>query len=112
MQSSSGKANTYMLSGGTVTFKGAGSLYDDRYSKYAQSQTLLLSGIDVDTIQYTITLYPTSGTLRYYYTDIPTYASVASVAIIMLAALSFFLYDYFMKRDNQDKIENLNTKRR
>lgn len=87
-------------------------MYDDRYSKYAQSQTLLLSGIDVDTIQYTITLYPTSGTLRYYYTDIPTYASVASVAIIMLAALSFFLYDYFMKRDNQDKIDTLNSKRR
>jgi hypothetical protein len=30
----------------------------------------------------------------------------------MLAALSFFLYDYFMKRDNQDKIDSLNTKRR
>ena len=112
MQSSSGKANTYMLGGGTVTFKGAGSLYDDRYSKYAQSQTLLLSGNGVDTIQYTITLYPTSGTLGYYYTNIPVYASVASVAIIMLAALSFFLYDYFMKRDNQDKIDTLNTKRR
>jgi putative effector of murein hydrolase len=101
-----------MLSGGTVTFKGAGSLYDDRYSKYAQSQTLVFNGIDVNTIQYTITLYPTSGTLRYYFTDIPVYASVASVMIIMLTALSFFLYDYFMKRDNQDKIDTLNSKRR
>jgi len=71
-----------------------------------------IKGIDADTIQYTITLYPTSGTLTYYYTDMPVYASVASVVIIMLAALSFFLYDYFMKRDNQDKIDTLNTKRR
>jgi putative effector of murein hydrolase len=101
-----------MLSGGTAIFKGAGSLHDGRYSKYAQSQALLLSGIDVNTIQYTITLYPTSDTLRYFYTDIPVYASVASVVIIMLTALSFFLYDYFMKRDNQDKIDTLNSKRR
>ena len=73
---------------------------------------LYMKGIDAGFIQYTITLYPTHGTLRYYYTDIPVYASVASVVIIMLAALSFFLYDYFMKRDNQDKIDSLNTKRR
>ena len=70
-------------------------------------------GIDgVDTMKYTITLYPTYDTLKTYYTSIPVYASVASVLIIALAALSFFLYDYFMKRDNQDKIDTLNTKRR
>ena len=67
---------------------------------------------DADTIKYTITLYPTHETLKTYYTSIPVYACVASVLIIMLAALSFFLYDYFMKRDNQDKIDTLNTKRR
>jgi len=69
-------------------------------------------GIDEGSIQYTITLYPTYDTFKTYYTNIPVYASVASVVIIMLAALSFFLYDYFMRRDNQDKTDTLNTKRR
>ena len=97
-----------------VSFRhsGRGDLHDVEYGKYRHEITLTGDGFfGVTSTTYTLTIYPTSEFFDSYSTKNPLTATIGAVVIVCAVSLLFFLYDYFVRDEFNQKQAILEAKR-
>jgi signal transduction histidine kinase len=105
---------TYTVFKGHATVKGEGDLHDARFNKYAKSTSLTgkpgayFSNFSAS---YTLTLYPNEELFQVYSTPNPFVATIGAVCVIVFTSLLFFLYDFFVRQEFNEKRSVLEAKR-
>jgi signal transduction histidine kinase len=108
------KAYTYTVCNGHAELKGEGDLHDTRYNKYAKSTSLTgkpgayFSNFSAS---YTLTLYPNQELFQVYSTQNPYVATIGVVFVIVFTSFLFFLYDFFVRQEFNEKRSVLEAKR-
>jgi hypothetical protein len=111
--SDEGDAYTYEIKNGVATLLGRGDLHDPSLHEYAHSIHLNdISQATALSIEYKLTLTPTSETFEDFYTSIPVTVCVAFVAIIRLCTLLFLGYDNLVRDQARRRKAILDLKRR
>ena len=103
-----GPAYTYRINNGGAIFQGIGDMHDSKYSSDKRRFDIPYFTGSVD---YSITLYPTDDYVAEFETDLPLYACVLSVGVVVLTSLIFVVYDIFVNRQKYEKELIINTKR-
>jgi signal transduction histidine kinase len=88
-------------------------LHDRSYDKYALST--ILNDIESEasgSIAYTLTTYPSKRMLEEFKSNSSVGISLGFVAVIFFSAGLFFLYDFFMRHESQQRKVILEVKRR
>lgn len=90
-----------------------GDLHDRNYDKYARSGILneIQTDASLSTV-YNLTLYPSSRMLDEFQTKSPIGVSLGFVAVLLCSTSLFFLYDFFMRHESQQRKIILEVKRR
>jgi signal transduction histidine kinase len=75
---------------------------------------VILNGVETNatTAVYTLTLYPSKRMLEEFSSNNPIGVSLGFVTVILFSALLFFLYDFFMRHESQQRKVILEVKRR
>jgi signal transduction histidine kinase len=75
---------------------------------------VILNGVETNasTAVYTLTLYPSKRMFEEFSTNNPIGVSIGFVTVILFSALLFFLYDFFMRHESQQRKVILEVKRR
>ena len=95
---------TYQVTNGEISLKGEGDLHDTDFSKYGQSIALMEPGVySLSSPTYTLSLYPTQELFEVYATTNPVSATIGAVCIVLLTALCFFVYDFFVREEFSHK---------
>jgi signal transduction histidine kinase len=108
------EAHTYTVCNGRAKLKGGGDWHDTRYNKYAKSTSLTgkpgayFSNFSAS---YTLTLYPNEELFQVYSTQNPYVATIGVVFVIVFTSLLFFLYDFFVRQEFNEKRSVLEAKR-
>jgi signal transduction histidine kinase len=87
---------------------GTGDFHDREYDYAKKSFPVTFFG---GSVSYSLSVYPTDHYYNHYHTDLPIYACVIVVAIILITAFIFMLYDFFMNRQAMEKSSVLETRR-
>jgi signal transduction histidine kinase len=106
------KSYTYAIHKGVPSLFGLGDLHDPAFDSHAQS--VILNDIATGALasaSYTLTVYPTNRMFDAFETNIPLAISLGFVAIIFFCAALFFLYDFFMRHESQQRKIILEVKR-
>jgi signal transduction histidine kinase/CheY-like chemotaxis protein len=104
---------TYYVVDGNATFKGEGDLHDSEYDGYLREIALTADGFFSGTsATYTLRLYPSDEFFEIYTTSNPTIATIGAVCIIIFTSLLFFLYDFWVRQEFNEKKELLEAKRK
>ena len=106
-------AHTFLMDAGVPVLLGEGDFHDTKYDEYARSA--ILYGVETNatgSATYTITLYPSEALFETFQTNSPLAVSLGFVAVICFSIGMFFLYDYFMKFESQQRKALLEMKRR
>lgn len=108
------EAYTYTVYNGRAELKDRGDLHDTRYNKYAKSTSLtgkpgaFFSNFSAS---YTLTLYPNQELFQVYSTQNPYVATIGVVFVIVFTSFLFFLYDFFVRQEFNEKRSVLEAKR-
>ena len=106
-------AHTYMVEDGQAIFVGEGDQHDDAQDEYGSSVVLNdIPNAAPMSVQYTLSLYPTTRTFEEYYTPIPIIVSMSLVGIILLSTLIFGGYDQLVREESRRRKAILELKRR
>jgi hypothetical protein len=104
---------TYYVVHGKATFKGAGDLHNSEYDEYLREIVLTPDGYFSSTSpKYTLRLYPSDEFFETYTTSNPRIATIGAVCIIVFTSLLFFLYDFLVIKEFNEKKELLEAKRK
>ena len=104
---------TYYVVDGKATFMGAGDLHDSEYDEYLREIALTDDRFFSSTsARYTLRLYPSDEFFEIYHTSNPMIASIGAVCIIVFTSLLFFLYDFLVRKEFNEKKELLEAKRK
>jgi len=105
---------TYVIHQGEPFLKGDGDLHDSNFDDYGH--TAMLSHVSETgasaSVTYMITVYPTQSFFDAFRTSSPLYISLGFVAVLLLCAILFFIYDYFMQHQSRHRKKILKMKRR
>lgn len=105
---------TYEIrSGGVVELIGNGDLHDKRFGDYAES--VVLNEIQTQansSAVYILTVYPTAAMFQVFSTNSPLAVSLAFLGVIFLCTMLFFLYDFLMRHEAEQRKLILDMKRR
>jgi signal transduction histidine kinase len=105
---------TYEIrSGGVVKLIGDGDLHEERYDEFAESVILtdIKTGASTSAV-YTLTVYPTDAMFATFSTNSPLAIAFAFTGVIFLCTLLFFLYDFLMRHEAEQRKLILDMKRR
>jgi signal transduction histidine kinase len=106
---------TYTVVNGEASVRGEGDLHDPHYTHYRKTTSLTTTaGLALFTnssATYTLTLYPNEEHFQVYSTNNPFVATVGAVCIIVFTSLLFFLYDFFVRQEFNEKRSVLEAKR-
>jgi hypothetical protein len=107
---------TYSIDRGRATLKGKGVGYehglgDKHEKKYSKDKRSFDVPFFKGSVDYSIALYPTDRYVAQFRSELPLYACIISVAVILLTSLIFFVYDFFVNRQKYEKELIINTKR-
>jgi signal transduction histidine kinase len=109
LSSGNSKFYTYRIADCQATFVGEGDLHDPSF--HAHEKTFSVTNLLQSDVAYSISVYPTNEFFNQFHTNTPVYASLISVAVVVLTSLIFFLYDWRISRDAREKDIIMNTKR-
>ena len=104
---------TYEISNGVPKLIGEGDLHDDAYTEYAES--VVLTDIPTGALKsakYVLTVYPTKESFDAFASSSPLAVSLGFCGAVLFVTLVFFLYDYLMRRDAEQRKAILEMKRR
>jgi signal transduction histidine kinase len=107
-------AYTYSIQDGEPQLVGPGDLHDDGFSDFNRSVVLndfIETGSNTSAV-YTLTVYPTEVMFNAFSTNSPVRVSVGFFGVIALCTLLFFLYDFLMRHEAQQRKVILEMKRR
>ncbi|CAE7274942.1 tcsA [Symbiodinium microadriaticum] len=99
---------TYRINEGRAIFLGVGDKHD---KKYSGDKVKVIIPYFQGSVDYTLKLYPTDHYVAKFKTDLPLYACILSVAVIVLTSLIFVVYDFFVNRQKYERELIINTKR-
>jgi signal transduction histidine kinase len=105
---------TYEIrSGGVVELIGDGDLHDKRFEEHAESVVLneIVTQANTSAV-YTLTVYPTATMFRTFSTKSPIAVAMAFLGVIFLCTVLFFLYDFMMRHEAEQRKLILDVKRR
>jgi len=105
---------TYELRrGGAVELIGPGDLHDPRYNQYSKSVILndIETGSSTSAV-YVLTVYPSQAMFATFSTNSPLAVALAFTGVIFLCTLLFFLYDFLMRHEAEQRKLILDMKRR
>jgi hypothetical protein len=107
------KTFTYHIHSGLASLKGEGALNDPNYSKHAHSIDLdhSESSFNSTSVHYKVTLYPDDSFFEAYSTNNPWMATLVIVFSVVLTALFFLTYDFFVQQEFLAKQAILEAKR-
>ena len=104
--------HTYRIEGGEAKYKGEGEgHYDPDASFQSVGTHINPQYFSNTTVEYYMDLYSTNEFVEAYSTNNPATACIGAVLIIIGTSLLFFCYDYFVRREFQDKKKLLEAKR-
>lgn len=108
-----GHSNTYIIQGGQPELVGEGDLHDTAYERYGHSVVLNDEESNASaSVRYTLTVYPSQAMLHEFRTGVPLYVSIAFVLVILVCTIIFFVYDYFIRSQSQERKRILELKRK
>ena len=104
--------HTYRIEGGEVLYKGEGEGYFDPDAVFQNVGTQINPRyFSNTTVAYYMDLYSGDEFVEANSTNNPMTACIGAVVIILGTSLLFFCYDYFVRREFQDKRKLLEAKR-
>lgn len=104
--------HTYRIEGGEAVYKGEGEGHYDPEAAFQSVGTHINPKyFSNTTVEYYMDLYSTNEFVEAYSTNNPMTACIGAVLIIFGTSLLFFCYDYFVRREFQDKKKLLEAKR-
>ena len=104
---------TFTMVHGLPKFKGFGDLHEQKFSKYKIKSGALSPSLNAaDENSHWLTLYPTQEFHDAYHNDSPLLQALGLVAVFVLCAFLFYIYDLLMKREFSRRQAVLDTKRR
>ena len=99
--------------GDVVELIGQGDLHDATYDDYAQSTILMEIETEASTSAvYTLTVYPSAAMFDTFSTNSPLAVALSFMGVIFLCTLLFFLYDFLMRHEAEQRKVILDMKRR
>ncbi|CAM9153029.1 unnamed protein product, partial [Ectocarpus fasciculatus] len=99
---------TFRIREGQASLKSTGDSHD---SKYDGSKRKFTIPFFAGSVVYSLTVYQTDEFFDRFHTDLPVYALLIALAIVILTSAIFFVYDYKMKREAIEREVVMNTKR-
>ena len=88
---------TYQINGPKVYFLGYGDHHDKSYDDLEET-TMLAELAFVKDCQYSLHVYPSSTFEKAYFSREPVTYTIAVVAVFLVTALAFIIYDCFVER--------------
>jgi len=111
IENTQGQKFTYRVDGSDAVYQGNGDLHDRKYdamgehgeiSTYMASRTFLPSytsvPLDLDYLDYTLHVYPSSDTESQFKNDTPMIACIVVVCVFLFTSLVFIFYDCYVGR--------------
>jgi signal transduction histidine kinase len=96
-----------------VQLIGPGDLHDSAYDDYAQSTILMEIETEASTSAvYILTVYPSAAMFDTFSTNSPLAVALSFMGVIFLCTLLFFLYDFLMRHEAEQRKVILDMKRR
>ncbi|CAB9528848.1 Autoinducer 1 sensor kinase/phosphatase LuxN [Seminavis robusta] len=109
-----GDSFTYSMEHGQPRLVGEGDFHEDNYDHMGRS--ILLNDMyetqAKGSAKFTLTVYPTQEMYDNHSSQVPLFAAIGFVAVIVFCTLVFFLYDHFMKYEAHQRKVVLEAKRR
>ena len=109
-----GVCHSYVINRGVPEEVGPGDWHDPQFDGYAHSVALnddYSTGTTARRL-YSLTVSPTNRMFDEFRSRNPTYMSVGFLVVIFTCGAIFLVYDYFMKRQSQERKKILEVKRR
>lgn len=107
------KVYTYDISGGIARLKGEGHFHGECTPKYLRQISLTGDGLFSGTsAKYTLSICPTEEFFECYRTINPAVAAFGAAMCIFVTSLLFVLYDSYVRKEFNTKIELLEAKRK
>lgn len=89
-----------------------GDVTDKRFNQYKNSKSIQLQGSNSNrSSDITVTFYPKYEFYSNYRTDTPLYACIIVVLVEVILSITFFVYDYYMKRESSLHEQILDAKK-
>eukprot|EP00339_Tiarina_fusa_P000573 CAMPEP_0117003880 /NCGR_PEP_ID=MMETSP0472-20121206/5054_1 /TAXON_ID=693140 ORGANISM="Tiarina fusus, Strain LIS" /NCGR_SAMPLE_ID=MMETSP0472 /ASSEMBLY_ACC=CAM_ASM_000603 /LENGTH=969 /DNA_ID=CAMNT_0004704679 /DNA_START=62 /DNA_END=2971 /DNA_ORIENTATION=+ len=104
---------TYEIRNGQPVFLGLGDLHDTEYTDFARTTPLntFVTGAG-SSANYTLTVYPTDEMFDTFVTNSPIKVAVGFFGVVAFCTCMFFLYDFLMRHEAQQRRNILEMKRR
>jgi signal transduction histidine kinase/FixJ family two-component response regulator len=91
---------SYSFNRGNSIPLGDGDHHSKNYNNFGQYQLVLSNLVDSKSAQYHIAVYPTASFCDYYCTSSPLLVLVGLISMMIIIAILFGMYDYFMESES------------
>lgn len=111
--STGGKSFTWSVCNGITSFSCEGDCHDEDFDSFEESSIFQLRRCVSEVLyQYRVSIYPSQTFYNDYHTDTPWITAVLIIVIFLFTIIVFAWYDFFVKKESQERQQVLEAKRR